>query len=125
MNSRSSEEEFWSGLRQVVADEDGGWEFLGIIDGVAGVGNSEGCAPRAGSGIAGALVGVGSAASISKGRVELLSEDGLGGSSTNFLTESFPFLALEISDGGSDIVEDILSIDEEIFSNVVGEGSWG
>jgi hypothetical protein len=122
-SSQSEEEEIIGG--QVVANEDSWWEFLGIINGVASVGNSEGCAPWAASGIAGALVTVGSAASTSKSSIELLSEDGLSGSFTNFLTEGFPFLAFVVTDGSGNIVEDILSVNEEIFSNVVGEGSWG
>jgi hypothetical protein len=67
------------------------------------------------------LVGVGASAVY----VVCFSEDGLGSGFTNFFTEGFPFLVVIVCDGFGDISEDIFSVDEEVFSNVVSEGFWG
>jgi hypothetical protein len=56
---------------------------------------------------------------------KFIAEDGLGSGFTNFFTEGFPFLVVIVCDGFGDISEDIFSVDEEVFSNVVSEGFWG
>ena len=54
----------------------------------------------------------------------LFSEDGLGGSHTNLLTEGFPLGTFVIGDSGFNLLEDILSVDHEVFTNVVSECGW-
>jgi hypothetical protein len=66
------------------------------------------------------LVSVGSA-----GSFNFFSEDGLGSGFTNVFTEGFPVGVVIVLDGSGNFSEDIFTVDEEVFSNVVSELFWG
>lgn len=53
-----------------------------------------------------------------------LCEDELCESSTDVFSEGFVFLVLILGNGVSDLGEDVFSVDDEIFANVISEGGW-
>lgn len=52
------------------------------------------------------------------------SEEGLGSCLTNHKSEVFPLLGLVVSDSGLDLLEDLDTVDQNVFTNVVGERGW-
>jgi hypothetical protein len=117
------EEELSSG--EFVAREDGGWEFLGIFKGVASGSNCSTLTPGASSiGITGRLGVVGTSAVSGSSLNWFVTKDGLSSSFTNVETESFPVLFVVVSDSGADFSIDFLSVNEEVFTNVINEALW-
>jgi len=54
----------------------------------------------------------------------LLSKNGLGSGLSNLVSEVFPVSTFVIGDSLFKLREDIVSINYEVFSNVVSETSW-
>ena len=54
----------------------------------------------------------------------LFSEDGLGSSLSDLVTEVAPVSSFVVTDGGGDLSVDLLSVNDKILSNVVSEGGW-
>jgi len=49
----------------------------------------------------------------------------LCGSSTNLITEWFPLSLVIVSNSGIDFIVDVFTVDDEVFTNVVGKAPWG
>ena len=56
--------------------------------------------------------------------LRFLSEDSLGSSLSNLKSEVVVVLGFIVMDSGLDFLKDIFSVDEEVLTNVVGEGGW-
>lgn len=54
----------------------------------------------------------------------LRSEDDLGGGGTHLVTEVLPGTDLVVVDAGIDFSVDLDSVEEEVLTNVIGEGHW-